>query len=167
MVKRRDFLKLGAATVAGAPALAGKEALADETNLKAGGGDFSYLSGTEREPVATACALCASRCAAIGYVENGYVVKVEGNPDSRRTMGTLCAKGQAGVNQVYDPDRILQPLKRVGQRGEGKWEKISWEAALGDLTERLRKLRDEGHPESFMFHHGWISQSVAITRAAL
>jgi len=71
----------------------------------------------------------------------------------------LCAKGQAGINQVYDPDRILQPLKRVGKRGEGKWEKISWDAALGDLAGRLKKLRDEGHPEKFMFHHGWISAS--------
>ncbi len=159
MVSRRDFLKLGAATAAGAPALAANKALAHETNLKTGGKDFSYLSGTEREPIATACALCASRCAAIGYVENGYVVKVEGHPDSRRTMGTLCAKGQAGVNQIYDPDRILQPLKRVGQRGEGKWEKISWDTALGELTGRLQKLRDEGRPESFMFHHGWISAS--------
>ena len=66
MVSRRDFLKLGVATAAGAPALAANKALAHETNLKAGGEDFSYLSGTEREPIATACALCASRCAAIG-----------------------------------------------------------------------------------------------------
>ena len=159
MVSRRDFLKLGAATAAGTPLLASERARAHETDLKTGGEDFSYLSGTEREPIATACALCASRCAAIGYVENGYVVKVEGHPDSQRTLGTLCAKGQAGASQVYDPDRILQPLKRVGKRGEGKWEKISWDAALGDLASRLEKLRDEGHPERFMFHHGWISAS--------
>jgi anaerobic selenocysteine-containing dehydrogenase len=160
MVSRRDFLKLGAAAAAGGPMFAGDNALAHETDLTAvGGEDYSYLSGTEREPIPTACAMCASRCAAIGYVENGYVVKVEGNPDSQRTSGVLCAKGQAGVNQIYDPDRILQPLKRVGKRGEGKWEKISWDAALGDLANRLKKLRDEGHPERFMFHHGWISAS--------
>jgi len=92
-------------------------------------------------------------------VEKGRLVKIEGQPSSIRTDGTLCAKGQAGVNQIYDPDRILQPLRRTGKRGEGQWEKISWDAALGELTGRLKKLRDEGHPEKFMFHHGWISAS--------
>ena len=160
MVRRRDFLKLGAAAAAGGTMFVGEDALAHETDLTTlGGEDYSHLSGTEREPIPTVCAMCASRCAAIGYVENGYVVKIEGNPDSQRTLGVICAKGQAGINQVYDPDRILQPLKRVGKRGEGKWEKISWDAALGDLADRLGKLRDEGRPERFMFHHGWISAS--------
>jgi anaerobic selenocysteine-containing dehydrogenase len=160
MVKRRDFLKMGAAAAAAGPVFTGEDALAHETDLTTlGGEDYSPLSGTEREPIPTACAMCASRCAAIGYVENGYVLKVEGNPDSQRTMGVICARGQAGINQVYDPDRILQPLRRVGKRGEGKWEKISWDDALGDLTNRLKTLRDEGHPERFMFHHGWISAS--------
>ena len=136
MVKRRDFLKMGAAAAAAGPVFTGEDALAHDTELTTLGGEgYSHLSGTERDAIPTACAMCASRCAAIGYVENGYVVKVEGNPDSQRTMGVMCAKGQAGINQVYDPDRILQPLRRVGKRGEGKWEKISWDDALGDLTD--------------------------------
>jgi anaerobic selenocysteine-containing dehydrogenase len=160
MVKRRDFLKLGAAAAAGAPVLAGTQARAKESQtLTHGGADYSYQSGSEREAIPTACAMCASRCAAIGYVENGYVLKVEGNPDSQRTLGAMCAKGQAGINQVYDPDRILRPMRRAGKRGEGKWEQISWDEALNDLAGRLGKLRDDGHPEKFMFHHGWISAS--------
>lgn len=160
MVKRRDFLKLGAAAAAGAPVLAGTPARAKESKtLARGGADYSYQSGFEREAVPTACAMCASRCAAIGYVENGYVLKVEGNPDSQRTLGAMCAKGQASINQVYDPDRILRPMRRAGKRGEGKWEQISWDEALNDLAGRLGKLRDEGHPEKFMFHRGWISAS--------
>ena len=160
MVSRRKFLKLGAATTVGAPLLAGGKASAKVTGEKRRGGeDYAFQSGAQRQAIATACAVCASRCAAIGYVENGYVVKVEGQPRSQRTLGALCAKGQAGVNQVYDPDRILQPLKRVGKRGEGKWEKISWDDALKDLAGRLGKLRDDGSPEKFMFHYGWISAS--------
>lgn len=159
MVDRRNFLKLGVATATGAQVLVNKKARAQETQLSTGGKGYSYLSGTERDGIATACALCASRCAAIAYVENGQIVKIEGQPDSHRTLGKLCAKGQAGVNQIYDPDRILQPLRRTGKRGEGKWEKISWDAALIDLAGRLKKLRDEDHPERFMFHHGWISAS--------
>jgi len=159
MVSRRQFLKAGATGLAGASALAGK-ARAHETDIELrGGADYAFLSGLERDSVPTACALCASRCPAIGYVEKGKLVKIEGQPTSIRTGGTLCAKGQAGVNQIYDPDRILQPLRRIGKRGEGKWQKISWDAALDDLVGRLKKLRDDGHPEKFMFHHGWISAS--------
>ncbi|MHA1524284.1 MAG: molybdopterin-containing oxidoreductase family protein, partial [Alphaproteobacteria bacterium] len=160
MLNRRTFLKIGTATVAAAPLANSQEALAHSEDLAEHGGvDYSHLTGLERQAVATACGLCASRCAAIGYVEKGYVVKIEGQPRSIRTAGRLCAKGQAGINQIYDPDRILHPLKRVGKRGEGKWEKISWDEALSALAGRLKKLRDEGHPEKFMFHHGWISAS--------
>jgi len=158
MFNRRNFLKLGAAA---APlAFLGRQASAHETDITTKGGvDYAHLSGNEREAVPTACALCASRCPAIAYVEQGKVVKIEGHPKSIRTRGLLCAKGQAGVNQVYDPDRILHPLKRTGKRGEGKWKRISWDQALGEITDRLKKLRDDGQPEKFMFHHGWMSAS--------
>ena len=160
MINRRNFIKIGTVTATGTSLLLNEErARAAAVELAKGGKDYAYLSGTERDSVPTACALCASRCAALAFLDGGYVVKVEGQPDSRRTLGKLCAKGQAGHTQVYDPDRILQPLKRVGKRGEGKWEKISWEAALSDLSDRLQKLRDTGQPEKFMFHHGWISAS--------
>lgn len=159
MINRRNFFKLGAATAAGASLLVNREAGAQTQELQKGGKDYSYLSGAERDSVPTACSLCASHCAALAYLDGGYVVKVEGQPESLRTLGKVCAKGQAGHMQVYDPDRLLHPMKRTGKRGEGKWEKISWDAALNELTERLQKLRDEGHPEKFMFHHGWISDS--------
>lgn len=159
MFSRRNFLRLGA-TAATASLAEMHTAQAKETDeLAVGGVDYSYLSGTEREAVPTVCDLCASRCPAIGYVENGYVVKIEGHPDSIRTQGKLCAKGQAGVNQIYDPDRILRPLRRTGKRGEGKWEQISWDVALAELAGRLGRLRDAGEPEKLMFHHGWISAS--------
>jgi anaerobic selenocysteine-containing dehydrogenase len=160
MVSRRNFLKFGTAAAATAPLVEGRMARAHEEALSVKGGvDYSYLSGTEREPTTTTCGLCASRCPAIGFVENGYLVKLEGQPDSIRTRGRLCAKGQAGVNQIYDPDRILSPLKRAGKRGEGKWQAISWDQALDELAGRLATLREAGQPERFMFHHGWISAS--------
>jgi anaerobic selenocysteine-containing dehydrogenase len=160
MVSRRDFLKLGAAAAAGAPMFAGGIALAKETGLTATGGeDYSYLSGAEREPIPTTCALCPSRCPAIGFVERGYVLKIEGQPSSIRTRGLLCAKGQAGTNHVYDPDRILYPLRRAGRRGAGKWTRITWDQALTELAGRLKKLRDDGIPEKFMIQHGTLSAS--------
>ncbi|MBI4185123.1 MAG: molybdopterin-dependent oxidoreductase [Proteobacteria bacterium] len=159
MIRRREFLKIGtAAATVSAAAL--KPAIAREAReFKPGGAGYSPLSGTGREAVATACAQCVSRCPAIGYVEEGRMVKVEGQPASIRTAGKLCARGQASVNLIYDPDRILYPLRRAGKRGEGKWQRISWKEALDDLAGRLKKLRDAGQPEKFMFHHGWISAS--------
>ncbi|HEX20207.1 MAG TPA: twin-arginine translocation signal domain-containing protein, partial [Acidiferrobacteraceae bacterium] len=158
MANRRDFLKLGAA--AATVALTGKTVLTAAKELPlTGGKDFSPGTGAERTAVPTACWQCVTRCSVIGYVEDGRLVKIGGQPGSIRTGGKLCSKGQAGVNQVYDPDRILYPLKRVGKRGEGKWKRISWDEALTELAGRLKKLRDDGHPEKFMFHYGRMKAS--------
>jgi anaerobic selenocysteine-containing dehydrogenase len=159
MINRRKFLKLGAFTATGSSVLVNREADAQTEILKKGGQDFNYLSGTALTSVPTACALCASRCAAIAYTDNDYIVKLEGQPESMRTLGKICAKGQAGYTQVYDPDRILKPMRRTGNRGSGQWEQISWDTALEELTTRLAQLRNTGQPEKFMFHHGWISAS--------
>lgn len=153
MSNRRDFLKLGVASAALAttPGVLGQ---ARSEKLLQGGKDFSPLTGKERKAVPSACWQCVSRCPMIGYVEDGKLVKIGGQLNSIRSEGALCAKAQAGVNQVYDPDRILYPMRRVGARGEGKWKRISWDEALTELAGRLKKLRDEGHPERFMFHYG-------------
>ena len=153
MTSRRDILKLGAAAATIGLGAGAALTVAKELPLK-GGKDFSPRTGKERASIPSACWQCVTRCSMIGYVEDGRLVKIGGQPKSIRTQGRLCAKGQAGVNQVYDPDRILHPLKRVGKRGEGKWKRISWDEALDDLAARLKKLRDEGHPEKFMFHYG-------------
>ncbi len=156
MATRRDFLKLGAATAT--VALAGGGALTAAKEFQ-GGKDFSPLTGKERQAIPTACWQCVTRCAAVGYVEDGRLVKIGPQMNSIRTGGFICAKGQAGVNQVYDPDRVLYPLRRVGARGEGKWKRISWDEALDELAARLKKLRDEEHPEKFMFHYGRMKAS--------
>ncbi len=153
MTNRRDFLKLGAATATFG--LAGGTVLTQAYGAQVKGGkDFSPRTGAAREAVPSACWQCVTRCPVIGYVEDGRLVKIGGQPDSIRTNGHLCAKGQAGVNQVYDPDRVLYPLRRVGKRGEGKWKRITWDEALEEVTGRLKKLREAGTPEKFMFHYG-------------
>jgi len=158
MLKRRDFLKLGA--LAASSAVAGEAALSAPTKLLSPGGkDFSPATSEERQAIPSACWQCVTRCPIVGYVENGRLVKIEGQPYSIRSMGKVCAKGQAGVNQVNDPDRILHPLRRVGQRGEGKWKRVSWDEALTELTSRLKTLRDQGHPEKFMFQYGRMKAS--------
>jgi len=160
-LNRRDLFKLG---VAGAAVLAagnaiGSRALAGTADLVEGGKDFSPETGAERKMIPSACWSCVTRDSMIGFVENGRLVKLEGQPDSIRGKGKICAKGAAGINQLYDPDRILYPMKRVGKRGEGKWKRITWDDALTDLAARMKKLRDEGHPEKFMFHYGRMKAS--------
>jgi anaerobic selenocysteine-containing dehydrogenase len=123
-------------------------------NFLQGGKDYSYLRGKEKKAVPSACWQCVSRCPIIGYTEGGRLTKIEGQPDSIRSLGKVCAKSQAGINQLYDPDRILYPMRRVGKRGEGKWKRISWDEALSELAGRMKSLRDAGEPEKFMFHYG-------------
>ncbi len=158
---RRDLIKLGAAS--GAALASGgilkNNALAGTLKLQEGGRDFSPETGKERKMIPTACWSCVTRDSMIGFVEDGRLVKLEGHPDSIRGMGKLCAKGVAGINQLYDPDRVLYPMKRVGKRGKGKWKRISWDEALTELSSRLKKLRDDGHPEKFMFHYGRVKAS--------
>ncbi|MFC3118557.1 molybdopterin-dependent oxidoreductase [Jhaorihella thermophila] len=132
-----------------------------EGPLLHGGKDFSPITYEERKAVPSACYQCVTRCPIVGYVENGKLEKISPQYNSIRTEGTLWAKAQAGVNHVYDPDRILYPLRRVGKRGEGKWKRISWDEALDEIAARLKKLRDEGTPEKFMFHYGRMKSSTS------
>ncbi len=114
MLNRRNFLRLGAAAAAaGGAAQTGALSAVADLPLK-GGVDFSPRTGKKRTAIPSACWQCVSRCSIIGYVEDGRLVKIEGQPKSIRTEGLVCSKAQAGMNQVYDPDRILYPMKRAG-----------------------------------------------------
>lgn len=157
-LSRRSCLKLAAASGA-------VLALGDKFNVKSafaggrlapGGRDFSPKTLKERKMIPSACWMCVTRDAIVGYVEDGRIVKLEGNPNSIRTNGVLCSKGQAGMDTSYNPDRIMYPLRRAkgSKRGDGKYVKISWDDALTELAGRMKKLRDEGHPEKFMYHYG-------------
>ncbi len=76
--------------------------------------------------VPTTCFNCEATCGLLAYVDKdtGKVVKFEGNPVHPASRGRNCAKGPATINQVDDPERILYPMKRVGDRGDGLWERI-------------------------------------------
>lgn len=106
--------------------------------------------------VPTTCFNCESACGLLAYVDRDtmQVRKFEGNPESPGSRGRNCAKGPATINQVTDPDRILYPMKRAGARGEGKWERISWDAALDTVASRLRSAIQEGRNNEIMYHVG-------------
>ncbi len=106
--------------------------------------------------VPTTCFNCESACGLLAYVdrETLTVRKFEGNPEHPGSRGRNCAKGPASITQVTDPDRILYPLRRAGRRGEGRWERVSWDEALDALAARIRKALIEGRHNELMIHIG-------------
>ena len=105
--------------------------------------------------VPTICFNCESACGLLAYIdkETGDVKKFEGNPVHPGSRGRTCAKGPATLNQIYDPERILYPLKRVGKRGSGEFVRVSWDQVLDEIGAKMaasRKKRRDG----IMYHVG-------------
>jgi len=94
--------------------------------------------------IASTCLLCPAGCGILGHVSDGRLTKITGNPKHPNNRGKICSRGHAGLNTLYDPDRLLYPLKRSGPRGEGRWIRISWEQALEELSKRLTVLLQQG-----------------------
>jgi len=90
--------------------------------------------------VPTTCFNCESACGLLAYIdkETNKVRKFEGNPHHPGSRGRNCAKGPATINQINDTERILYPMKRKGERGSGKWERITWEQALKEISTKIR-----------------------------
>ena len=106
--------------------------------------------------VPTTCFNCESACGMLAYVDKntGQVTKFEGNPHHPGSRGRNCAKGPATINQIQDTERILHPLRRVGARGEGGWEQISWEQALDEISEKIRNSLKAGGVDKVVYHVG-------------
>ncbi len=86
---------------------------------------------------------CPDTCAWHVTVEGGTAVKLVGDPDHPYTHGALCAKVNRYLDRVYAPDRVLRPLRRAGAKGEGRFEEVTWDVALHDISARLRQVVDE------------------------
>jgi len=93
--------------------------------------------------VRTVCQSCHSECGVLAHVEGGRVVRIQGDPDHPNNKGYICVKGKAEIGRLYHPDRLLHPLKRAGGRGEGKWERVSWDEALDGIAAGLTAVKDE------------------------
>ena len=83
---------------------------------------------------------CPDTCALLVTVEDGVATEVKGDPDHPTTAGVLCTKVSRYTERTYSPDRLLYPMRRVGKKGEGKFERISWEQALDEIAARLKPL---------------------------
>ena len=97
---------------------------------------------------------CHGGCGALVYIKGDKVVKVEGDPCHPWSQGRACPRLLAYTQFVNHPDRILYPLKRVGERGEGKFQRISWDEALDTIECKFNEFRDKYGPESVIFVQG-------------
>lgn len=92
----------------------------------------------------TVCNQCSAGCGISVRIREGKAKKIEGNPVHPVSQGRLCARGQAGLNVLYNPDRIRTPLRNTGQRGSGNFEEISWDETLTTVASRLGRIKIEG-----------------------
>ncbi|MBW1769192.1 MAG: molybdopterin-dependent oxidoreductase, partial [Deltaproteobacteria bacterium] len=112
------------------------------------------MGATVKDGVArTSCGLCLAFCGMLVHLKDGKVIKIEGDPQSPQ-KGFLCIKGLVADERLYHPDRIKHPQKRVGERGEGKWERISWDEALDTVANKMIELKAAHGAESVAFMIG-------------
>lgn len=145
-VSRRSFLKFtgvtaGAAAVGGV-SLSGLRRVAAEEKFP------------EEKAVPTACVMCPSECGLKVNLSDGVVSTIYGNPHVPFNDGVVCAKGASGAQMVYSPYRIKYPMLRVGERGEGKFKRISWDEAFDLMGKRLVDIKKQYGPESVIMDAG-------------
>ena len=100
------------------------------------------------------CGLCHPRCGTLLHIENGKVVKVSGDPDHPITRGAICERGRLMPDHIYHPQRLNYPLKRMGEKGHGHWQRVTWDQALDEVAEKLSLLKDKHGAETLTFTHG-------------
>ncbi|MCL5677623.1 MAG: molybdopterin-dependent oxidoreductase [Firmicutes bacterium] len=139
-LSRRTFLKASAAT--------GAMLAVSELPSFAGWQKARAAGKAEVLSVPSLCEMCGVKCGIVAQVQEGRVVKIDGNPKHPFSNGKLCARGNAGMKTLYDPDRLKQPLKRVG---DGKFEPISWEDAIKEIGAKLKELKAQFGPETLVW----------------
>jgi len=151
-ISRRTFLRVLGAGMAAATA----------SELRPGGPLLRALTEEEKAALQdgqdqwlpTVCGQCPAGCGIMVRVVDGRAVKIDGLPDHPSNRGKTCPKGQNGLQVLYDPDRIRGPMKRVGDRGAGDWQAISWEEAIATVVSQLSVLRFAGQSHTLVFLTG-------------
>ena len=87
------------------------------------------------------CRMCHGGCGVLVYVKDGKAAKIAGDPSCPINHGTLCSKGLASIQLAYHPDRLTHPVKRVGPKASGQWERISWDEALDTIAKRILNFK--------------------------
>ncbi|MCJ7434272.1 MAG: molybdopterin-dependent oxidoreductase, partial [Anaerolineales bacterium] len=171
-IGRREFMKLSAAAATGLMLTQSKFfapiAFAREIGQEA--------TATQLLPdvwIPTCCNMCGGTTGILAHVVNGRVIKIEPNSDNpvgvcnistdyytlKSTGARMCPKGNAGIMSLYDPDRVKKPLKRVGARGSGQWQEITYDQAVSEIAAKLAQIKTDFGPEKVL----WFSEDASFT----
>ncbi|MFA7282129.1 MAG: molybdopterin-dependent oxidoreductase [Sterolibacterium sp.] len=104
--------------------------------------------------IKSVCRGCHGGCSVLLHVKDGQLVKVKGDPDGPLNRGRLCQIGAVARDLVYHPDRLHHPLRRIGPRGSGEWERITWDEALDEIALKLNQIRTTDGPEAIVLGQG-------------
>lgn len=148
-VTRRDFL--GEALAVGALAGLGGFCLESAKPFEAQAQEDA--SAGEEKVIMNACRNCYGRCSINGYVRNNRLVRVEGRPGTY-SEGTVCSRAFAIPQLINSPMRIRYPMKRVGERGEGKWQRITWDEAWDIIIPKFKEAIEVYGPNTILFNNG-------------
>jgi thiosulfate reductase/polysulfide reductase chain A len=159
-ISRRDFLRLAGAAVTATAATAAQAVMPQQAQAA------GSAKAPEWESKFGVCDMCFNRCGLIARVEKGVIKKLDPNPKFTKSRGMLCARGNAGVDQVYDPERVKTPMLRVGNRGEGKWKSISWDEALALTASKMKDIAAKHTRCGMFFSAGADTQSQFVNRFA-
>ena len=103
----------------------------------------------------TVCTTCHARCGVFVYSDGDEIVKIEGDPDNPKSYGTICGAGMSQREIHNDTEgRLLYPMRRVGERGSGEWERITWDEALDTIASESRRIIEEYGPEAIITGQG-------------
>ncbi|MFR5092178.1 MAG: molybdopterin-dependent oxidoreductase [Adlercreutzia equolifaciens] len=105
--------------------------------------------------IKTSCRACIANCADAGPCAGRSRREDRGNPESPMSQGGVCAKGLAGIQALYRPNRNKYPMRRVGERGTNQWERISWEEALTEVATKINEISDKYGSGGHLRFHGW------------
>jgi len=146
---RRDFLKFAVGAGGGIAASPLPWWLTNDIALWTQ--NWSWRPSPQKGPVSfinSTCKLCPGACGIKVRLVGSLPVKIEGNPLHPVNQGGICPLGAAGLQFLYSPSRITTPLRRVGERGGGNWQEITWQEAVAELVDKLRDLRANGKPHT-------------------
>ncbi|MBU2498296.1 MAG: molybdopterin-dependent oxidoreductase [Proteobacteria bacterium] len=104
--------------------------------------------------VRTVCQGCHSECGALVHIHEGKATTIKPDPNHPSSRGCICVKGIHYAQFAYHPDRLRYPLKREGKKGEGKWQRISWDEALDEIAAALTKVKEKYGKRSMGVFHG-------------
>ena len=150
-MKRREFLKIGSASVAGGAFVGGL--MSDWYGAAASPLPDPRTDGQRVVP--TYCELCFWKCGILAHVQDGRVTKIQGNPLDPLSRGRLCPRGAGGTGLLYDPDRLKRPLVRVNRKRGQAFAEVSWEVALDEAADRFDRIRRaHGAAALALFYHG-------------